>query len=691
MRGKKIIKLKEKFRIKHREVSILNRLTFLFFIIVTLFSILLFRLFQMQILDKEFYDSKLKASTTYKVKTQMLRGKIYDANDQVIVSNQSKKVVVFTRNNLITAQQIKKIAQELSQIVSVSNQTVSTRAKKDYFLADDDNYQAIIKKLPNKEKFDYFGNKLRESDIYANAVKAVSDDQINYSEDELKSVYLFNQMNGTPTFNSVTLSTSDLTDDQIAAIQQSEFQQSGITIASGWNRQISNDSLASIIGSVSSQEAGLPEDQAKSYLKKGYALNDRVGTSYLEKEYESYLQGKHKVTEVTTNKKGKIVNHKVTTTGQNGDNLKLTIRSDFQSGVESILSKYYQSEIANGDATYSPGVYAVAIDPSTGSILSLAGFSHETGSSQITSDALGTLTDVFTPGSVVKGATLAAGWKSGVISGNQVLYDQPIQFAGSQAINSWFTSGQRAITAVQALEYSSNTYMVQVALKMMGQEYYSGMSLTTDGMQDAMTKLRSMYGEFGLGVDTGIDIPGASTGYVAKDYTVSNVVTEAFGQFDNYSPLQLAQYIATVANGGSRIAPHIVEGIYQSNNDELGQLEKKIDTKVLNKISITPEQLSLIQQGFYQVVNSNDAYATGLSLQGGAVTISAKTGTAETYATNSQGQTVSTYNLNVIAYDSTENPKIAVAVMYPNVTSSDAKAHELMARDIISLYHSMNQ
>lgn len=147
-----------------------------------------------------------------------------------------------------------------------------------------------------------------------------------------------------------------------------------------------------------------------------------------------------------------------------------------------------------------------------------------------------------------------------MISGNQVLIDQPIQFGNSKPINSWFTSGQQAISAIQALEYSSNTYMVQVALKMMGQDYHVGMSLTTDGMKSAMERLRSTYAEFGLGTATGIDLSGESQGFITNDYTVSNVVTESFGQFDNYTTLQLVQYVSTIANKGNRMALILSKG-----------------------------------------------------------------------------------------------------------------------------------
>ena len=90
------------------------------------------------------------------------------------------------------------------------------------------------------------------------------------------------------------------------------------------------------------------------------------------------------------------------------------------------------------------------------------------------------MTNVFVPGSVVKGATLTSGWENGAISGNQVLTDQPIVFAGSAPINSWFTQyGSRSINAVEALEYSSNTYMVQNCSKDDGATLHSKYDLTS--------------------------------------------------------------------------------------------------------------------------------------------------------------------------------------------------------------------
>lgn len=681
-----------KFKIDKKPTSMTKRIYLIFSVIVVLFSIIILRLAQMQILNKSFYDEKLNSSTTYTVTTSNPRGEIYDAAGNLLVSNTVKQVVAFTRSNTITAEEMKELAAKLSTLVTFTETNVTTRQKKDYYLADSDTYAAVVKSLPDDEKYDSYGNNLTESEIYANAINAVTDDEINYSEDELKLVYIFSQMNAASTFSTVNLTTGDLTEEQIAYITANQSKLSGISIATDWDRETPTSSLASIIGTVSSKHSGLPAEEADDYLAKGYSLNDRVGTSYLEKEYEEYLQGTHTVREITTDKNGNVVSDEVTSEGKAGQNLKLTVNSDFQAGVESILNQYYSADIADGYATYSEGAYAVALNPQTGAILAMAGLSHETGSSTTTLDALGTINDIFVPGSVVKAATLTAGWESDAISGNQVIADQSINIAGSSAITSWFTgSGSTNITAVQALEYSSNTYMVQVALKMMGQEYYSGMSLATTGMKEAMEELRAAYAEYGMGTSTGIDLPENTTGYISDDYSAGNVLTEAFGQYDSYTPMQLAQYAATVANGGKRIAPHLVDSIYDNDGTAgIGTLGKTIETNVLNQINISDDDMDLLQQGFYQVVNSSSAYATGTYMKSSTVTIAGKTGTAETYAVDANGNAVTTVNLSVLAYDysTSADSHIAVAVIIPHLTSSDNHTNQYIARDIINLYMS---
>ena len=334
-------------------------------------------------------------------------------------------------------------------------------------------------------------------------------------------------------------------------------------------------------------------------------------------------------------------------------------------------------------------MYAVVLNADTGAVLAMAGQKHEKGAPDFKADALGTITDVFVPGSVVKGATLTAGWRSGVIYGNQVLTDQPINIAGSAPITSWFTDqGSRAITATQALEYSSNTYMVQIAIKLLGQQYVPGMALSTDNMDKAMTTLRDTYADFGMGVSTGLDLPGESEGYISKNYNVANVLTEAFGQYDSYTTIQLAQYVASIANGGKRVAPHIVGGIYDAGaNGSLGTLASTVDTRVLNTLPLDSEQLGLIQQGFNDVVNSGSSLASGKAMASSIIPISGKTGTGETYATDGSGNSVTTVNLNAVAYATAKDgTKLAVGIMYPHALDWKSKAHQGAVKAIMELY-----
>ncbi|GGE29910.1 penicillin-binding protein PBP2B [Streptococcus himalayensis] len=667
--------------------SIPKRLNLLFGIVMILFGILLARLGYMQVLNQEFYNKKLATASQLKISHSSVRGQIYDASGKPLVENTTKQVVSFTRSNKMTAAEMKELAEKLLSYISVKDIQVTERQQIDYYLADPDMYRGVVAKLPKQKRLDTDGNQLPESEIYQAAVESVNPKQFHYSDQEKKVIFLFNQMNKVANFQTGILETDPLSPEQVAHLAARSKELTGISVTVSWDRKVLETSLASIVGSVSSEKAGLPAEEAKEYLKKGYSLNDRVGTSYLEKTYEEFLQGKRSVKEIHLDKNGNLESVDTIAEGEKGSNIKLSIDLDFQNGVEEILKKHLTSEIAAGNATYSEGVYAVAMNPTTGAVLAMAGMKHDLEKGDVRPDALGSITNVFVPGSVVKGATLSAGWEHGAISGNQVLTDQPIVFGGGEPITSWFTQyGLRPITAVEALEYSSNTYMVQLALALMGTPYQENMKIDLTNLNASMEKLRATFAAYGLGTSTGIDLPGESEGFVPRDFTFANYLTNAFGQFDNYTPMQLAQYAATVANNGVRVAPHLVEGIYGNNETGgLGDLISTVESKEMGRVPITPEEMGLIQQGFYRTVHGENGFATGKTIgQGEAVSISAKTGTAETFVNGGQ-QAV---NTNVVAYAPSDNPQIAVAVVFPHNTDLASTVSHTMTREIINLYQS---
>ncbi|HEW1390783.1 TPA: penicillin-binding protein 2 [Streptococcus pneumoniae] len=678
---------------KFNSHSIPIRLNLLFSIVILLFMTIIGRLLYMQVLNKDFYEKKLASASQIKITSSSARGEIYDASGKPLVENTLKQVVSFTRSNKMTATDLKETAKKLLTYVSISSPNLTERQLADYYLADPEIYKKTVEALPSEKRLDSDGNRLSESELYNNAVDSVPTSQLNYTEDEKKEIYLFSQLNAVGNFATGTIVTDPLNDSQVAVIASISKEMPGISISTSWDRKVLETSLSSIVGSVSSEKAGLPAEEAEAYLKKGYSLNDRVGTSYLEKQYEETLQGKRSVKEIHLDKYGNMESVDTIEEGSKGNNIKLTIDLAFQDSVDALLKSYFNSELGNGGAKYSEGVYAVALNPKTGAVLSMSGLKHDLKTGELTPDSLGTVTNVFVPGSVVKAATISSGWENGVLSGNQTLTDQPIVFQGSAPIYSWYklAYGSFPITAVEALEYSSNAYMVQTALGIMGQTYQPNMFVGTSNLETAMGKLRATFGEYGLGAATGIDLPDESTGFVPKEYSFANYITNAFGQFDNYTPMQLAQYVATIANDGVRVAPRIVEGIY-GNNDKggLGELIQAIDTKEINKVNISESDMAILHQGFYQVSHGTSPLTTGRAFSDGAtVSISGKTGTGESYVAGGQEAN----NTNAVAYAPTENPQIAVAVVFPHNTNLTKNVGPAIARDIINLYnqhHPMN-
>ena len=678
---------------KFNSHSIPTRLNLLFAIVILLFLAIIGRLLYMQVLHKDFYENKLASASQTRVTMGSARGEIYDATGKPLVQNTVKQVVSFTRSNKMTAADLKDISKKLLTYVTVTSPELTDRQMADYYLADAEVYKKTVEALPKDKRYDSDGNQLSESELYNNAADSISSSQLNYSEDEKKAIYIFSQLNSVGNFATGNIQTDPLSDTQVAVIASASKELPGISISTSWDRKILETSLSSIVGTVSSEKSGLPAEEVDTYLKKGYSLNDRVGTSYLEKQYEEVLQGKRTVKEIHLDKHGDMESVENIEEGSKGKNIKLTIDLTFQDSVDNLLKSYFSSELSNGGAKYSEGVYAVALNPKTGAVLAMSGIKHNLETGDLTSDSLGTVTNVFVPGSVVKAATISSGWENGVLKGNQTLTDQPIVFQGSAPINSWYTPyyGFFPVTAVEALEYSSNAYMVQTALGMMGQTYQPNMTVKTNQLESAMGKLRATFSEYGLGAATGIDLPDESTGFIPQKFDLANYLTNAFGQFDNYTPMQLAQYVATIANNGVRLAPHIVEGIYD-NNDKggLGELIQAINTKEINKVNISESDMAILHQGFYQVSHGTSPLTTGRAFSDGAtVSISGKTGTAESYVAGGQEAN----NTNAVAYAPTENPQIAVAVVFPHNTNLTKNVGPAIARDIINLYnqhHPMN-
>lgn len=703
-------KQSDKSKKSHKEVKILKdptksipkRVNLLFFVIFVLFMILIGKLFNMQVLNSHFYAEKsISAGGDVQIIEGAPRGNIYDATGKALASTVAVQAVEFTRSQNATADEMYQVANKLATILSnnIDVADLTTRDKKDYFLANSKNLEKIANSLSEKEKKDKHGNDLTGSQIYDVELSKVKDSDLNFTAEQTFAAKLFKEMNSTTTFNTTKIATGSITAEQQATIAEQEGDLPGITIGTSWDRSYAQNSLTPLMGTITSQKSGIPAEDLDAYLKKGYQRNDRVGTGLLEKGYESELQGTHNISKVKFDKNGDVSGTKTIQKGKRGDDLKLTINLDFQNGVNNIVKTQLDQLIAQGYGQYNRGAYAVVLNVKTGAVLALSGYHRDPNTGAITENTLGTFQSVFTPGSVVKMGTLTAAWNAGVISGNDTLTAQSIQFKDSPPINDWWgDASPMALTAVEALQYSSNTYMMQLAMRMLGAPYTAANQFLDDTNRvKVYEQFRKAFASYGLGASTGFDIPGESTGYLpsAKSEEASgvNVLYESFGQYDNYTPLQLAVYAATLGNNGTRLAPHIVQGIYEGGTDgQPGTLIKNITPKIMDKVNITPDNMDVLHQGMYAVVHGAGGLTTGRSMDSSTVSISGKTGTSESTKVLADGSQVIVTANNAVAFAPSDNPEIAIAVVLPDNTESNAssgtKANQSIVTGITDLYYS---
>lgn len=651
-----------------------SRLNFLLWVVALLLLALVARLFYLQVLNGSSFKAEVKSSDTTVQTNNVQRGMIYDSSGKVLVGNQVHQAITYTKGADVTSADLYKIANRLGNYVNVGTKTKLTqRQAEDYYLADSDNLKAIVKKL-------HLSSQVTSNGQYNKALAYLNKHPEVYKLTKLQQnkARIYAAMSGAYSLSTTYIKSTGVTAKELAEVGEHLSEMPGVKIGKAWTRNYpQGKDIQTLTGTLSS---GLPSDELNSMLAQGYSRNDDVGQSYLEKLYQSTLAGSKSQTEVMTT--GNTTKEKVKYAGKKGDNLVLTINSKFQKQVQSILEKNYSS----AGIAYSTGVYAVVMNPNTGEIYAMAGIDRDPTTGKQTTDEIGAINHPITMGSVVKGAMIMGGFMSGVITpSNNTLTDMPIKLAGTSAKTSWFNktgSANIALNAATALEVSSNSYMMQLAMKEGGMKYVSGGAIDLD--PSIFTKLRYYFKMFGLGVKTGIDLPGESSGYEgpSKQSNIGSALDLSYGNYDGYTTIQLAQYMSTIANGGYRMRPYIVKQIRGTNKDgSLGAIEYTTKPEVLGTIPATAAEWKIVKEGLYDVVHGSSTYITGKKLASDTPSISGKTGTAETFYKNN-----STVTLSFAGYAPSNNPQVVVALAIPGASNSDGLANLTMASQIFKAF-----
>ena len=415
------------------------------------------------------------------------------------------------------------------------------------------------------------------------------------------------------------------------------------------------------MGNISSITA----ENKNEFLKKGYSLDDIVGVSYLEKQYEDILKGT-KATYKLENGKLNLISE-----AKRGNDIVLTIDIELQRAIENILEEEVIRTKKEGNTTYYNKSYVVIQQPNTGEILAMSGKQVVVnGKEYKTYDVTpGIVTNPMTPGSVVKGASILVGYHTGAINMGEYMNDSCIKIYMKPRKCSWSKLGR--INDIDALAYSSNIYQFKTAMKVDGYKYtYNG---KWNAKKSTFDIYRNIFNQFGLGVKTGIDLPIESIGNIGTNYSSDLLLNFAIGQYDTYTPMQLSQYITTYASNGNRYQPHLLKAVYEESvGNELGNLLYEVEPVILNKVDVKDEYIKRVQQGLRAVLT----YGLGKNIMGDSPTPSGKTGTSESFLDTDGDGKVDTETLSnaYVGYAPNDEPVMSITVTSPDLVDPNGKS-----------------
>lgn len=484
----------------------------------------------------------------------------------------------------------------------------------------------------------------------------------------------------------------DVSEKEFTIISESLANLPGVDVSVDWERVYVNDGLfRSVLGNVSNSDEGLPSERLDYYLVRDYSRNDRVGKSYIEQQYEDVLHGTKKEVRSVADKQGTTIRTETISEGKSGKNLTLTIDMELQKKVEESIEKILKAY--KGSESMLDRAFVVMMNPKNGQVLSMAGkrLIEKDGKTEIEDYALGTMTSSYELGSTVKGATVLTGFETKAITPGTYFYDAPMKFKGTREKKSWKEFGN--IDDLRALQVSSNVYMFHTALKIAGVDYVRNSSLNIK--QEYFDKMRYYFRQFGLGVPTGIDLPNETAGQIGKkDNQPGFLLDYSIGQYDTYTPLQLVQYISTIANGGYRMKPQIVQEVREqtSQKDEIGKVVHAVEPIVLNKIDMKEEYINQVKEGFRKVFQEGDG--TGVrAFQKASYKPAGKTGTAQTVyggesdiGRNEKGERRECYNLTLAGYAPYDNPEVAFSVVVPWVMNDKSGINSDIGKEVLDAY-----
>lgn len=468
---------------------------------------------------------------------------------------------------------------------------------------------------------------------------------------------------------------SDVDIDFISAVRERGL--TGVNISPVTTRKYATNYAAHLLG----RTGPMDKDEWRVYKELGYAMNETIGKDGVEQAFESYLRGESGTRVVERNTSGKIVGETWTQEPEPGYNICLTIDLPLQEKLEQVLAE----GIPNLPSKEARGGAGVMIDVNSGAILAAASYPtydhttiyqnaelyQSTAKDELEPFNNRAFQGLYSPGSTFKMVTAIAGLEEGIITPSTKILDTGrYTYYTSPRPACWIYKQHGGthglINVTRAIEVSCNVFFYDV------------------GRRVGIKTLGSYAERFGLGQPTGVELP-EQTGVVAGPrYTESqgqtwyegSVLSAAIGQENNqFTPLQLANYTATLANGGTHYAAHLLKSV---KSNDYTEIVEEYEPQVLDVIEMDPDNLAAVKKGMYDLTHGSLArYFKDLDVEVGA-----KTGSAEVSAGSES-------NAVFVCFAPYDDPQVAMAfVVEHGGTGSELAA---FAAEMLSYYFTAQQ
>lgn len=466
--------------------------------------------------------------------------------------------------------------------------------------------------------------------------------------------------------------------DLIAYIKEHHKDYAGVEVQSEAVRKYNTTLAAHLLGTVGNMYADEwsgTKNGGPYRDKPGYNMNDTIGKTGLEAALERYLHGTAGSRTVTTDLGGgSMEEHTASYAPQPGDNVITTIDLELQKVAEESLQNYVSD--------YGRGGAAVALDPNSGEVLAMASYptypleKYNEDYNELEADPRNVLMNRATsgqypPGSTFKVLTAIAGLQEGIIDANTTFTCTGEFELGGQKFACNNHDTPMTLDVTQAIKYSCNTFFYNVGQRLTGEH------------------LEKWCASFGLGKATGIEI-GEESGHAAgptyraamrkndpdlREWQGGDDVTAAIGQSDHvFTPLQLANYMAAVVNGGTLYRPTLVKNIKTYDYADVVREEKP---EVIGTIELNAETLRLVMQGMSDVTAEGGTAASVFAEY--PIKVGGKTGTAESFDDGMKFD-----NGLFVAFAPFDDPEIVICVVGENAEHGSSVAP--VVRDILDAY-----